>query len=1101
MKKAIVISIILLGATITAIAISAHNDSPNAENLDFYLQSMKIDPSLEQIFSQDEKRISIIILFKKSHQPNVEELKAAGIELRRMYHFINGAAAVGSSKAIREIANNSWVEGVYLDSSVAIANQSRGSEGVPEVTPAAMINASQLWSQGINGTGVRIAIIDTGINQNHPDLIDKVVGEVNFIETEGTTEDLDGHGTFCAGIIAGSGAASGGKYKGIAPGARLLNVKVLDKDGYGKISDVIAGIEWAVDNNADIISLSIGKMSLGEVNLPITMAADNAMDAGVVLCVASGNLENYIASPGDGNKVITVGASDSRGRIAEFSGSSPVRDGRIKPEVVAPGVDVISTAMPGMQNIKYIDTFYIKQSGTSVAAPVAAGVAALLIQIDPSLSPAGVKAALTKGAKKLNNSLWEEYEIFYQGTGLIQANRSAEILEEDLCGVVPDIWTIGRWAFDPKSDNPGIDIGADRLQKKIYAMAPGDVDQTTKFVFSTDHERRNLSVKVLGDLARWTLVTSLPKVIPANGQKTFTASIAVPNGTMTGTYNGTIAIFDDGRRIASIPLKLEVARPLQFIKGSAEVSETIDKTQWHYYCMNIPAGARNLTALLSWSGSANLDVVLLSPSGEKYSFEHVAKKEDVSVLDPMAGIWLAAVHARSITAKENYTLQVNESVLKVDPGSLNMGSISAGENKTTEIKLINGGSSINDLGYSCTIANKSTTSFHGEVAKGETWEKYVNIEANVSRLSLRLNWKDKKSDLDLEIYDVSGDLEDYSYGTNKPEVLEVYNPSSGKHKIAVEGEKVPLGKEKSQPFDLYIISYSMDRDQFVKASGPSSLESEANGSIGVSARVPAQMAGQVEQGYLEIKADNESYRIPLVFTVAGASIKGISNITFNDSDKDGSTNTLTIGVNVSTSIPGIYKVQGAMTDCSGRMIGWLSNLSKIDQSGIVSLDMDGREIWKKGGCKPLKVGDLLLYNLQDELVGRYNASKTIDKSPDDFQAPAAYFNGSFANLSAVMNGAISKIAVEVGISVIKSGNYWIWATLQDEDNYKIATYDRELNLSTGNHTIIIEFNPSRIDGLEEKSILHLRDLTLTYNEEDIDEIREAWASGEMYFNV
>jgi hypothetical protein len=1103
MKKTIALLIILFGMTITAMAVSVHHESLKAENLGDSFESTKIDLSLRQIFSQDEKNISIIISFKKFEKPNVEELKAAGIELKRMYHLINGAHALGSPKAIREICNKKWVDGVYLDGFVALANQSRGSEGLPVVTPAAMINASQLWSQGINGSGVKVAIIDTGINQNHPDLIGKVVGEVNFIETEGTTEDLDGHGTFCAGIIAGSGAASGGKYKGIAPGASLLNIKVLDMDGYGKVSDIIAGIEWAVDNDADIISLSLGKMSFGEVNLPITMAADNAMDAGVVVCVASGNSESRISSPGDGNKVITVGASDSRGHVADFSGSSPVKDGRIKPEVLAPGVDVVSTAIPGMQYVKYIDTFYIEQSGTSIAAPVAAGVAALLIQKDPSLTPAGIKAALAKGARKLNNSLDEEYEIFYQGAGLIQANRSAQILGQDLCGVMPDKWTIGRWAFDPESynDNPGIYIGADKQQKKIYAMAPGDVDQTTKFVFFTDHERRNLSIKTKGDMAGWIIVTPLSKIIPANGQETFSATITVPNTTMTGIYHGAIVILDDGREIASVPVKLEVARPLKLINGSAKVDGIINKTQWNYYYMDVPVGAHNLTARLSWPGASNLDVILLSPAGEKYTFERVAKKEQVSVIDPMAGLWLTSIHARSITSKENYTLQVNESVLKVDPGSLNMGLVAAGEKKTAKIKLINGGLSINDLSYSSAIANKSTTSFQGEVAKGETWEKSINVEANVSRLSLRLNWKEKDSDLDLKIYDESGDVEESSYGRNKPEILEVYEPPSGKHKISVFGAKVQLGKGKSQPFDLYITSYRMDRDQFVKVSGPSSLESKAIGSIGVVAKVPAQMAGQEERGYLEIKADNESFRIPLVFTVAGASITGISNITFNDSDRDGFINNLSLQVNVSTSIPGMYKVQGAMTDCSGHMIGWLSNFSKIDHSGIVDLVMDGREIWKKGGCKPLKVGDLMLYNLQDELVGRYNASLMIDKSPDDFQAPAAYFNGSFVNLSAVKDGAIGKIAIGVGISVIKSGDYWIWANLRDEDDYTIKNYERALNLSAGNHTILIEFNPERISDLKEKSTLHLRDLTLNFDDEDIDEIRDAWASGEMNFNV
>ena len=116
-----------------------------------------------------------------------------------------------------------------------------------------------------------------------------MVGEKNFLADEITADDLLGHGTMVAGIIAGSGAASSGKYKGIAPGAKLLSVKVIDGKGDGKVSDIIAGIEWAVYNGADVLSLSLGGINLGETNPPITMAADNAADAGVVVCVAAGN--------------------------------------------------------------------------------------------------------------------------------------------------------------------------------------------------------------------------------------------------------------------------------------------------------------------------------------------------------------------------------------------------------------------------------------------------------------------------------------------------------------------------------------------------------------------------------------------------------------------------------------------------------------------------------------------------------------------------------------------------------------------------------------------------------------------------------------------
>jgi len=148
-------------------------------------------------------------------------------------------------------------------------------------------------------------------------------------------------------------------------------------------------------------------------------------------------LSGCIDAPGDGVKVITVGASDFYGHIADFSGSGPLRDGRVKPEVVAPGMNVISAAPSGLR-LSYVDSVYAKESGTSFSTPAAAGVAALLLQKNPEMTPAGIKAALTGGAKKLNNTIGESYESFYQGAGLIDAVESYRILSADLCGVTPD---------------------------------------------------------------------------------------------------------------------------------------------------------------------------------------------------------------------------------------------------------------------------------------------------------------------------------------------------------------------------------------------------------------------------------------------------------------------------------------------------------------------------------------------------------------------------------------------------------------------------------------------------------------------------------------
>lgn len=274
--------IAISGLILVAIAMSA---PPDLRSLVPVKDDGKIDQSLaERLDLGKNEEIPVIVVLQSQEK---KELK--GFDTRYNFHLINGLAGNAEPSTIRDLARDDNVEKIYLDSSIHAAQPATESQSNATVSASEYVNAGSLWAKGIDGKGVIVAIIDSGIDKNHPDLAGRVVGEKNFVPDEETTDDLLGHGTMVAGLIAGSGAASGGKYKGVAPGASLLNVRVIDSQGNGQVSDIIAGIEWALDNHARVLSLSLAGLNLGETNPPVTMAADNAMDAGAVVCVAAGN--------------------------------------------------------------------------------------------------------------------------------------------------------------------------------------------------------------------------------------------------------------------------------------------------------------------------------------------------------------------------------------------------------------------------------------------------------------------------------------------------------------------------------------------------------------------------------------------------------------------------------------------------------------------------------------------------------------------------------------------------------------------------------------------------------------------------------------------
>ncbi len=216
-------------------------------------------------------------------------------------------------------------------------------------TSVGQIGAPKAWQAGYDGKGVKIAVLDTGVDATHPDLKGQVTAAKNFTSAP-TTGDVVGHGTHVASIAAGTGAQSKGTYKGVAPGAKVLNGKVLDDAGFGDDSGILAGMEWwAAAQGADIVNMSLGGMDTPETD-PLEAAVDKlSAEKGILFAIAAGNEgPQSIGSPGSADSALTVGAVDDQDKLADFSSTGPrLGDGAVKPDLTAPGVDITAASAMG----------------------------------------------------------------------------------------------------------------------------------------------------------------------------------------------------------------------------------------------------------------------------------------------------------------------------------------------------------------------------------------------------------------------------------------------------------------------------------------------------------------------------------------------------------------------------------------------------------------------------------------------------------------------------------------------------------------------------------------------------------------------------------
>ncbi|GAA2665408.1 S8 family serine peptidase [Actinosynnema pretiosum subsp. pretiosum] len=306
----------------------------------------------------------------------------------------------------------------------------------------AQIGAPAAWQAGLTGAGVKVAVLDSGVDGAHPDLVGRVSAEADFTD-EADSTDTVGHGTHVAATIASTDE----RYRGVAPDAEILAGKVCTTWGCPD-SAILAGMQWAVDQGADVVNLSLGGPDAPGVD-PLEGAVD-ALSAGdgPLFVVAAGNdwLDGSVNSPGSADAALTVGAVDREDALADFSSRGPrLDDGAVKPDLTAPGVDVVAAKAAAGVIGTPVDEDHVAMSGTSMATPHVAGAAALLKQQHPDWNGQRIKATLMASAK--HNPALTPYE---QGVGRVDlaAAITADVIAE------PSSVALGSQAWPHDDDVP-----------------------------------------------------------------------------------------------------------------------------------------------------------------------------------------------------------------------------------------------------------------------------------------------------------------------------------------------------------------------------------------------------------------------------------------------------------------------------------------------------------------------------------------------------------------------------------------------------------------------------------------------------------------------
>ena len=415
---------------ITSALISATLSMISAPTLAVATSTAVVDPAV----TSADGDVRVIVQAHPGGLLEAEQaVAAAGGTLTRDLPIVNGFAATLPPGAAGVVGGSAAVRAITLDAAMTLQDGGSTNSNANRSVYQDVVNADDVWATGNRGAGVTVALIDTGISPV-PDLAgrilpvtDDLTGKtspcVNFTGEPDCTDSY-GHGTFLAGLIAGSGASSDGAYAGVAPDANLVALKLAGRDGSSDVSSVLAAIQWVVSfkdrYGIRVVNLSLGTDSTQSYRIdPLNYAVERAWDAGIVVVVAASNRgpeAGTISKPGDDPLVITVGSTDDRGThhtnddtVPDFSSRGPTAsDGLAKPDVAAPGGSLISLRSPGSavdtMVPRYVDANHRRGSGTSMSTAVVSGAVALMVAADPAITPDRAKYALLHTARNVASS-------------------------------------------------------------------------------------------------------------------------------------------------------------------------------------------------------------------------------------------------------------------------------------------------------------------------------------------------------------------------------------------------------------------------------------------------------------------------------------------------------------------------------------------------------------------------------------------------------------------------------------------------------------------------------------------------------------------------